>query len=599
MVRIPSEIEKSISIDEDSEFETSQQDGYFSDHWPSTKNQLECDVARLKAQNTDRLQRRWDEIIAKYSNIDDDKESDEIDLNTGKITIDNGHLRSFADDGVANGSRVVSSVWAMDDNFEKETRRHKHAEKVKRRLRYEEKQRLKATAMFYKPHMKVVDSGSDVLEDNLSLLSPSPTKKHKSSSTSVSPSKPGLKMEDTQILGYGHRLATPQSSPLKGKVPSLAFSPSESSLESPSRPGSQQRVLLSPVRQKLDLKNVPHLGICPDSDGEDYTSEDDNLIDNSESDGLSHDLKSNTMASHQRDDVLEKEENIHEDDNNTEYEDSFSVLEICDAAPYAYFTCAFYGCPYTSQSKASYRAHLLSSHSPELRQIGYPVDTEKRYNLPLPGDTIPKLNVHFPLKIHRPPVRPHICGSETKYGRCQKMFIDESLFLKHKEQCPRRCSAKRQVLPCPVLGCDFMTDTSYGDFYRHIRSHETECMPKEESKHNPQHGSTDVAEYFSDSVSSISFSETEKENHHEDVLPDKWTTQVNQNSGHTKTESARKKDNVPKRHPSKYRPIESTTDMVPKLNILESGVNFNLDLETKARDSGYSSIEELFQDESS
>src|SRR6202035_2618654 len=49
---------------------------------------------RLASRN--KLQSTWESIIQKYSSLNDD-EADEIDLDTGEVVVDHGHLKSLHD----------------------------------------------------------------------------------------------------------------------------------------------------------------------------------------------------------------------------------------------------------------------------------------------------------------------------------------------------------------------------------------------------------------------------------------------------------------------------------------------------------------------
>lgn len=138
-------------------------------------------IPHLKALSTRKFRDRWNDILARYAQIDDATESDEIDLATGRITVDNGHLRSLGDADLAAGATPHSSIWAEPPENARQAKRgpRKLPQKASRlgptRL-------FGAGAVTEAPHSPSADS----LEDNLSILS-SPVKRHRS--VSLSPLK--------------------------------------------------------------------------------------------------------------------------------------------------------------------------------------------------------------------------------------------------------------------------------------------------------------------------------------------------------------------------------------------------------------------------
>jgi hypothetical protein len=65
-----------------------------------------------KAQQT--LKSAFESIFEKYSNVADD-ETDVVDLNSGKIIVDNGHVRSMAKDAKARDKWVALGEIILDD----------------------------------------------------------------------------------------------------------------------------------------------------------------------------------------------------------------------------------------------------------------------------------------------------------------------------------------------------------------------------------------------------------------------------------------------------------------------------------------------------
>lgn len=57
----------------------------------------DAEYQRKKREAQQTLKNTFESIFEKYSNVAD-HETDEVDLNTGKIVVDNGHMRSLAND---------------------------------------------------------------------------------------------------------------------------------------------------------------------------------------------------------------------------------------------------------------------------------------------------------------------------------------------------------------------------------------------------------------------------------------------------------------------------------------------------------------------
>lgn len=171
--------EKLISLEDHSDVETSEDevnDGW-SDALANSGGQFEADINKLKHESSAKFRRRWHEIIARYSEVDDTVESDEIDLHTGKVTIDNGHLRSMAEDGqMINGVKIHGSIWAGDYDLGKIAREEDKVQRHKRKSKHKMREMLKSEDRFHTTS-PFNTSDSEVLEDNLLLIGLSPSKK--------------------------------------------------------------------------------------------------------------------------------------------------------------------------------------------------------------------------------------------------------------------------------------------------------------------------------------------------------------------------------------------------------------------------------------
>lgn len=144
---------------------------------PQTKRDaeraFEKRVENLQARSRTRFRHQWDAILDKYSQIDDEKESDELDLSTGEIITDNGHLRSLSHHNSSESG--ITNIW--DPNLELESTKLKGTYASPRKPTYVSPAR----------RPKSLDIRDIDLQDNVLLLSPSP-KKSKRTSMSSSPS---------------------------------------------------------------------------------------------------------------------------------------------------------------------------------------------------------------------------------------------------------------------------------------------------------------------------------------------------------------------------------------------------------------------------
>lgn len=195
--------------------DVTSEDEYFKipEHNPSlqTETEFQQEINRLKAASGKRFKDKWEEILAKYAAIDDDKASDEIDLATGKITIDNGHLRSLKNQHLNGHSGVNNNVWTLNYDDERDFRNAQRREKVLAKRKQQLKEQLKARDQFYNSshsHFSPLKSlgaspnksssispTKKISPDNILLLDPSPTKKQRVSPTKMAPELPSQRIE--------------------------------------------------------------------------------------------------------------------------------------------------------------------------------------------------------------------------------------------------------------------------------------------------------------------------------------------------------------------------------------------------------------------
>lgn len=170
----------------------------------ATKGELERKfqkrVENLQARSRQRFQNQWDAILDKYSQIDDEKESDEIDLSTGEITIDNGHLRSLTRSESLPTS--LGDIWGPQSETERKTYRYIP----------------KTTSNGYstpprRPTNLNERRNSNALRDNVLLLSPSPSKKSKPSP--YGSGSPSAYAPSPTRIKFDHEKGSNSPSPMK------------------------------------------------------------------------------------------------------------------------------------------------------------------------------------------------------------------------------------------------------------------------------------------------------------------------------------------------------------------------------------------------
>lgn len=267
------------------------------------------EVRRLHQQSTQKFKDKWDEILSKYARIDDERESDEIDLATGEIVTDNGHLRSL--------SFAESNIW--DDHYDDEAERTRRLrrESLARRNKHQLRDKLKLLLAFSSPVRSRANSpfASSTAVPPGNLVEYSPKKKKRSAtptepnSTDNSPSKIGF---DKLLLG------SRESSPLKRRVVVNSDESDASDFSETEHPGSFR--LSSPTpRYRWPVPN----------------------------------LSPSLRKSFPEVDHLKVE-----------------LIYSTDRRP-PLFRCVL--CPHTDTIEYEFRLHLLAKHMPQLYDVGYPV----------------------------------------------------------------------------------------------------------------------------------------------------------------------------------------------------------------------------------
>ena len=78
----------------------------------------------MENQSLQRFKSQWDAIIDKYSKIDDSTQSDEIDIVTGELITNNGHLDKLNQNHNQKetllrwifGDKITVNNWKIGDN---------------------------------------------------------------------------------------------------------------------------------------------------------------------------------------------------------------------------------------------------------------------------------------------------------------------------------------------------------------------------------------------------------------------------------------------------------------------------------------------------
>lgn len=417
------------------------------------------EIRRLKKQSSKKFKSKWEEILDKYSKIDDDIESDEIDILTGKITIDNGHLKSLRkeSDQVLNGN-----VWAIDYDKERDVRNNRRRELRIKNKKTVLKQELKDHDKFMKRPSPT--RNTRIAEDNILLLDPSPKKQR------VSPTK--------SLNRYDHLEISPTNN-------YDTESDDEESDEEPIEFAS------TPTKKYFDFTPF-RITPQPHTEGEiESGSESDSEIDSEdvsnskiiiqESDSESESstsIKFQTPSDTPQPNPFQEPQSPVQEESS-DFDDNYSII----TSPYSnlkpqsrFLKCYFQDCFYTTGNHSIFKRHLLSDHRDELYIIGYPIfkDETSGKNCHVTRSMVQSITKDFPI-IHEIPPLPHSkdhkmfkCGLKLKHKHCTREFVDVNELNYHQENYPFKCSKKVQVYVCPVLGCGFMTDEGYLQWRHHF-----------------------------------------------------------------------------------------------------------------------------------
>lgn len=406
---------------------------------------------KYKQLEDDSLRRFWQrnqEIFNKYSKIDDSKQSDEIDIVTGEIITNNGHLELLTHNN--NNSTSTSTcggggnVWRVDYNrylkdlkdvYDNDDRDNEFEDDL---------------IMKYSPTKGKVPSGLNTEE--------SPTKKRKLNIKQLNDDDE----DDDEDTGdyddyYDSIIVNDKPMKLNHDIPLVT-----SKLEKLIIPN-----LNNPILQPSSTSTSTSISISTSSSSSSSETEDfpTSTSPSLEPQPLNHDKLS-----------FDEEYQIIEDPLS--YLLSTPTTSSTSSSPsrsFKIYQCAFKSnCHYCTGNRKLYESHLLKFHSLELSKLGYPIiiitndklekQPEEDKEINLQGIDFINLFNDFPKKIKLPTIsKIYYCN----YNNCKKFYLNENLLNNHNLKF-NDCSSKIPVLFCPILGCGFMTDCGYQDWKNHM-----------------------------------------------------------------------------------------------------------------------------------
>ena len=491
-----------------------------------SEEEFQAEINRLKNQSTNRFKSKWEEILERYAQIDDEKESDEIDLVSGEIITDNGHLRSLRTDVRTDTDvKFDGDIWSVTYDLERDLHNRYVKEAKQKQQKRELKQQLKDLKLFHNVLLQTSPLKADDYirgspfalssDDNLLSLNPSPTKKFKVSPVKGIRSSSPVRDDDISLLTptkrRSRKLYNAKTLPTKLHFDDIPRLHTDDYNIAKKDAQSFDDIISSPIfgynnslhdngrgyetNSPQDYNDdTPNTATASDGKGYAETSE--------TSDVESDDIKATNIKSSDRY-LVESHTNQYvsesEEDNNEyslDFDDEFLI--VTDPCIYPstenstnIYNCAFEHCHYCTGNKSLYQSHLLDKHSTSLHSLGYPIreDSSDVIQSPIiPQSAIKELTKFFPLifEVPRLPLsrnsQPFICGLNLNNSRsCQKFFVSEHDLILHQQNSPNECSYKKQVLICPMLGCGYMTDMGYLEWRSHFIDKKHHLDPKHRS----------------------------------------------------------------------------------------------------------------------
>jgi hypothetical protein len=407
-MKLNSRVDDLILLDEDSEDETLYTNRLRELEFTSDY-EFYKQLNALNVKNNERFKLTWQDILNRYSKIDDEKESDEIDLATGKIVKDNGHLKSLME---KETKTLKPNIWAVEKELNS------------KRLEHGEESGIP------------VQKRPGLLEDYL-LLNPSPPKKtrvlHDDDIDEISPTRAKVP------LNYSY------SSPPKLSFDNLAIhnkqqdalsNLSSSSLESLQYKQDEHPFTESPIRAKFTTSRY-------------QTSSSENSFSQN-----NHGTSELEFADEY---LIVSEIQSYSGENEVLYDCYFNKCDYCTGNKILF----------KSHLLEKHKPQLQFLGYP-IESVKHSI-----LELPNDSEIQRQISIHFPLKFEIPPLpsthskHPLLCNHRmTENATCKRWFLSFDELKRHLSS-GRHHSHRQQVIICPVLGCGFMTENGYMEWRSH------------------------------------------------------------------------------------------------------------------------------------
>ncbi|KAI5967344.1 hypothetical protein CANMA_003164 [Candida margitis] len=169
----------------------------------STDKQLfHARLKRLEKDSLNRLENKWTGIISKYSSINDDMESDEIDLVTGDIVTNNGHLnrlKSGGSGGAKSAKKLtVFKLWKQEGDTKQDEAIRNRLRKLEQRSSKQQDKNRRRRMQISSPSKSSSSQFASITGDSFRNISPTKGQVPTAVETDESPTKK-RKIFDQQV----------------------------------------------------------------------------------------------------------------------------------------------------------------------------------------------------------------------------------------------------------------------------------------------------------------------------------------------------------------------------------------------------------------
>ncbi|KAG5418099.1 hypothetical protein I9W82_004428 [Candida metapsilosis] len=554
----------------------------------SDKELFRAKLKQLEKDSLRRFENKWTGIISKYSNINDDRESDEIDLVTGEIVTNNGHLNRIRNGGESNNGKrtrrlTTFKLWKQQEGPQPDVTVRNRLQKLDDRAvkqRDRDMRRMRIPSPSKSDNKPSLTSG-----DFLRNVSPtkgqvptgiekdeSPTKKRRvfvQQAAETSPSEysetesdmssdysvdDGSEAENSveeddsyEDSDYEDRdeesnRDDDETSTVYEKKQSQDFSKSKyfkqmgSSIlnaprlasEGPLSTSTPEPELLPGTERKPNTtasqKSTNHRQSSKesfnDSDignisgqnlnslflehsspklnkshsildfNKDSVNESSPFLDESSPINTPHKVKSTNLiekgAPKSFTNASTNPTSLPSSASCESFEEQINIIEEPyyfmgdDALPTTssstlkIFKCCVTECTFCTMNKKLYASHLIKLHSSLLYQLGYPVEVDAQCHSSstevvkqITDMNKKRLFADFPLHFKRQlPTNIHKCDKLINGDQCQMFYLHGDDLNKHKQA--GKCNSQSQIIFCPILGCGYMTDGGYQEWRSHL-----------------------------------------------------------------------------------------------------------------------------------